>query len=156
VVVRGTAVGIAALSFTPSRHSYPSTLVDDGLGTEPPSRFIVGPDGASGVMFETCPAWVGKGDKRDRYGPRTFRIGSLPGSTASWPRHSLARKVRNVSTVARQIKSIYFSLFTPQSPLAGGALAHVAGHRFLLNLDSCLAPVHTAAVAAFRWCHSVG
>jgi hypothetical protein len=104
VLVLGAASGIPAVPFTPAWHSQILPfleLIDRRLG-------LFGGLLALGSLFtdagfETCPAWVAKRDGLIPCRVGVFSSGMLPGSKLCQFASSLARRVRKVSRVARQI-----------------------------------------------------
>ena len=103
---RGASLAISAVTLTPTWHThalpswFPESRLDfdDEGGCE-----LSGPGGLATVRFETYPGWVRERDKARSERGSGFRFGSLPSSRVHRSTSGLARKVRNASTVARQL-----------------------------------------------------
>jgi hypothetical protein len=106
VIVLGASLEVPALALTPTRHAHvpPSRLRDRRPKCDELGWFgLSGQRAFAEARFETYPGWVFGRDKTRSERDRGFRFGSLPGSRVHRSISGPARKVRKVSTVARQI-----------------------------------------------------
>jgi hypothetical protein len=105
----GRPFGLPLCPFPHRGIAQPFSFGDESLRNAARSAVVL--DGVGLQEFETCPAWVGNEDERERYVLSVFTTGRLPGSTPSQPRPSWARKVRNVSKVGSQTFQTLTRLF---------------------------------------------